>query len=163
MAKHEVRVQATPGKTGDVDFTPKSPLWRKTDRFPDGCFVFNKDEHMNMKHTDHHYVRFVLQDDTKLGLQFPSDPKNALWVIRPTDGQQCPTKDDKSDYSVFTPTDVEVDKNGIRNALLVTNVNMSPEIWSFTLNFVKRGGDESAPSTYVCWDPIGHNQDGGSA
>ncbi|HXS48823.1 MAG TPA: hypothetical protein VN713_01725 [Sphingomicrobium sp.] len=113
-----------------------------------------------MRKADYHLVEFVLDDRTGDGLKFPSVPHDAMWVAEVEDPQHpsCPDKDTNSDYDVLEP--ICVCDEGRR--LVVRNSNPRAETWSFTLNFVKSGSDESDKASYVSWDPITQNHNGGT-
>jgi hypothetical protein len=151
---HPVRVRATKDSGGGYDFRPQSDLWDEAEQE----LVFSKDRH-GMRKQDYHLVEFVLDDDTGDGLRFPSVPHDAMWVIEGADraNRKCPDKDSVSNYDVMEP--ICVCDAGER--LIVRNDNPKTEDWSFTLNFVKRGEDESDRRSYVSWDPGGANQNGG--
>ena len=152
---HPVALLATKDSTGKYDFRPESELW--DDREQE--FAFHKDRH-GMRKQDYHLLEFVLDDRTGDGLKFPSVPHDAMWV---TEGaaranRKCPDMNTVSNYDVMEP--ICVCDGGER--LIVRNDNPRKEDWAFTLNFVKRGEDESDRSGYINWDPGGANQNGGS-
>lgn len=113
-----------------------------------------------MRKADYHLVEFILDDRTGDRLKFPSVPHDAMWVAHVDDPQHpiCPDKDTKSDYDVLEP--ICVCDDGKR--LIVRNDNPREQTWSFTLNFVKPGSDESDRASYVSWDPITQNHNGGT-
>lgn len=152
---HGVPLVATKDGGGGYHFKPQSDLWDESEQE----FVFHKDRH-GMRAQDYHLVEFVLDDQTGDGLRFPAVPHDAMWV---TEGDErakrkCPDMHTVSDYSVMEP--ICVCDAGER--LIVRNDNPRQEDWSFTLNFVKRGEDESDRAGYVSWDPGGANMNGGS-
>lgn len=150
---HPVTVLASKNGAGTYDFAPESQIWEE------GQFLFHKDRH-GMAKQDYHLVEFVLDDRTGEGLRFPAVPHDAMWVMAVKDMSRpgCPDKNTVSDYSVMEP--ICVSDGGKR--LIVRNDNPRKEAWSFTLNFVPAGADESNPNGYVSWDPIGNNQNGGT-
>jgi hypothetical protein len=152
---HPVNILATKGTGGDYHFRPESDL---SDEAGDE-FHFHKDRH-GMKAHDYHLVEFVLHDQTGDDLKFPPVPHDAMWVAEAGDraNRRCPDANTVSDYSVMEPICVTSD----HNRLIVRNDNPREEEWAFTLNFVKRGEDESDRSRYVNWDPVGSNHNGGS-
>jgi hypothetical protein len=151
---HPVTITATKDG-GGYHFQPHSELWNEAGEE----FVFHKDQHGMRKH-DYHLIEFVLDDRTGDGLKFPQVPHDAMWVTVGADraSRKCPDMHTVSDYSVMEPICV-CDGEG---RLIVRNDNPRKEDWSFTLNFVKRGEDESDAARYVSWDPGGANQNGGS-
>lgn len=152
---HPVAVHATKDQMGKYHFEPRSEIWSHSP----GEFVFHKDRH-GMTKQDFHLLEFVIDDATGEGLTFPAVPHDAMWVMSAPDRSNavCPDKNSISDYSVMEP--ICVCDGGRR--LIVRNDNPRKEDWSFTLNFVRPGTDQSDASGYVSWDPIGSNQNGGS-
>jgi hypothetical protein len=154
-AMHPIPVLATKDGAGKYHFQPESDLWDESEEE----FKFHKDHH-GMRKYDYHLVEFVLDDQTGDDLKFPSVPHDAMWVAeggkRAT--RVCPDKDTVSDYSVMEPICV---CDG-QKRLIVRNDNPRKEDWAFTLNFVKRGEDDSDKSRYVNWDPGGSNNNGGN-
>lgn len=149
--EHWVTVKATK-KGNKVEFDADcEELW-------DGKkFVFDKDK-LNMNKSDNHLLKFALDDRTGLGLRFPANPADAMWVkeIPNANTYDCPDENDH-DYAVIKPLNV-ID-GGTR--LIARNTNPDRRKWSFSLNFVKEGKLDSDIASYVCWDPIGDNNDGG--
>jgi hypothetical protein len=151
---HPVTVLATKDRAGKYRFQPESDLWDEAEEE----FTFRKDRH-DMRACDYHLIEFVLDDHTGDGLKFPSIPHDAMWVAEGAErsNRQCPDMNTVNDYSVMEP--ICICDDGRR--LIVRNDNPRNEDWAFTLNFVKRGKDESARGAYVNWDPGGSNQNGG--
>lgn len=150
---HRVPVTATKD-AGETRFSASSDLWDQ----PDGALHFRKDRHGMTKH-DYHLVEFVLDDRTGDELRFPSTPHDAMWVIGADEGASaCPDESSVSDYEVIEP--ICVCDDGHR--LIVRNHNPKVERWAFSLNFVQGQNDESNSGQYVRWDPIIHNQNGGT-
>jgi hypothetical protein len=152
---HPVTITATKDGAGAYHFQPRSDLWNEAGEE----LVFHKDQH-GMRKQDYHLIEFVLDDRTGDGLKFPQVPHDAMWVTEGADraSRKCPDRHTVSDYSVMEPICV-CDGEG---RLIVRNDNPRKEDWAFTLNFVKRGEDESDAARYVSWDPGGANQNGGS-
>jgi hypothetical protein len=152
---HAVTILATRDDGGEFQFAPESELWDHSG----GEFVLHKDKH-GMREHDYHLMEFVLDDQTGAGLKFPRVPHDAMWVALMEDRANpvCPNKDTVSDYEVLEPICVCDEQR----RLIVRNDNPRREDWAFTLNFVKRGEDESDASRYVSWDPVTSNQDGGT-
>ncbi|MEO6433027.1 MAG: hypothetical protein ABIO29_03485 [Sphingomicrobium sp.] len=147
----------------DLEVAVDSPLWRTSQRYKaGGKFVFSKKENM-MGRSDRHVVQFVIhKDNTGLGLQFPTEKNNAIWVIPAETINDCPQSAEGCDYSTIRPKSVETDSHGLRDTLVVENDNFEIANWAFSLNFVARGADESGNGKLVRWDPITQNQNGGS-
>lgn len=152
---HRVSVVATKAADGQTRFQPSSDLWDDSD----DSLHFHKDRH-GMRKADYHLVEFILDDKTGDQLRFPAVPHDAMWVAEVEDPQRptCPDKDTKSNYDVLEP--ICVCDGG--NRLLVRNENPREEAWSFTLNFVKPNADENDKASYVSWDPITQNHNGGT-
>jgi hypothetical protein len=152
---HPIAVRATNDASGGYHFQPESELAEDDS----DEFHFHKDRH-GMKSHDYHLVEFVLDDQTGDGLQFPPVPHDAMWVAEAgaPGNRKCPDVNTISDYSVMEPICV----TGDRKRLIVRNDNPREEEWAFTLNFVKRGEDDTDRGSYVNWDPVGSNHNGGS-
>ena len=150
---HKVSVTAT--KAGDqTQFSAGSELWND----PDSALRFHKEPH-GMRKQDFHLVEFCLDDRSGERLHFPSNPHDAMWVVRADhDSGACPDKSSVSDYEVIEP--ICVCDDGQR--LIVRNHNPREEKWAFSLNFVKAGNDDGDVDRYIRWDPIIQNQNGGS-
>lgn len=151
---HPVPLHASKDSAGNYRFEPHSDLWDPSRQE----LVFDKSRH-GMKKQDYHLVEFVLHDRTGDGLKFPSAPHDAMWVIEGDEPEEreCPDMHSACNYDVMEPICVCDD----RQRLIARNDNPRVEDWSFTLNFVKQGEDESDPSRYVNWDPGGTNKNGG--
>lgn len=150
---HQVMIEVTE-KNGTYTFVPSSGLWGS------GKFVFNKNDH-SMKEKESHYIHFKLHPTKNAGLRFRKKKFDAMWVIRPRPGHECPdisdVDSDLIDYSVMGPLRRANDQE-----LIAYNHNPVAEQWSFSLNFVKSGyEDDGDPNSYARWDPIGDNQDAG--
>lgn len=153
---HQIPVVATKDGDGKYHFKPSSDLWDEAGQE----FHFHKDKH-GMKSHDYHLVEFVLDDQTGDGLRFPRIPHDAMWVATGAERAKriCPDMNTACDYSVMEPICVTDD----RQRLIVRNDNPRREDWAFTLNFVRRGADETDKAAFVNWDPGGTNHNGGSA
>lgn len=116
--------------------------------------VFNKTND-NMKKQDYYLIEFDLDDQSGLNLSFAPNPMHALWVDF-TAPVTCPTSAVYSD-EFFA---VCVDPSGQK--LTVRNDDSKVEDFAFTLRFLPQGADPKDQSSYVDYDPIGQNQDGGS-
>jgi hypothetical protein len=148
----KVDVYAKPAKPGDppenVQFSLSSPL--KTG--PKGELVFNKTKD-DMYKQDYYLLEFDLHDTSTLGLTFAPNPMVALWVN--LGSTVCPTSKCYSDevYAVC------VNKSG--DQLTVRNEDKTIADFSFSLGFLKAGADPLDPNSYIRYDPVGTNQDGG--
>lgn len=139
--RHQVMLKVIE-QNGKYTFAPDSNLWRQDSTLPaGGKFVFNKNDHGGMKEDECHYIHFKLHPTENAGLRFPSLEKDAMWVIRPRPGHDCPDAGDVSagniDYSVMGPHSRDSDTQ-----LTAYNRNKDIEQWSFSLNFVKPGGQD---------------------
>lgn len=152
---HPVPVLATKDEAGNYNFRPESDLWDESEEE----FNFHKDHH-GMRAHDYHLIEFVIDDQTGDGLRFPAVPHDAMWVAAGAKRahRQCPDMNTANDYSVMEPICVCDDQK----RLVVRNENPRKEDWAFTLNFVKRGENDSEKSRYINWDPGGANHDGGT-
>ena len=160
---HTILVHAREDGCGDVAFEPESKLWRKPSSHPKGCLEFSKDEH-KMKKKDKHSIRFQLVDHTNRNLQFPERAEDAMWVIPAVDAHSCPETGDDCDYSTIKPHRVEKSNaTGLRDTLWVHNSNGAQRDWAFKLNFVQLPDPPSGELSWVRWDPIIRNTNGGAA
>lgn len=152
---HPVALVATKDKAGKYHFKPESELWDESEE----QFVFHKDKH-GMKGHDYHLIELVLDDRSGDDLKFPSIPHDAMWVAEGDERAKrtCPDLHTVSNYDVMEPICVSED----RKRLIIRNDNPRKEDWAFTVNFVKRGEEDSDRSRYVNWDPGGANHNGGS-
>lgn len=144
-------------KGGVVEIAPdpQGPNWKHWNP-ANKTFTFEKDEFTEMRKKDRHLVEFTLVDDrTTTGIRFPQNPKNAMWVVNQA---RCPGPMDTCQYNVMRPLAV-IDED----TLLAVNFNETKaEKFGFTLNFVRTNtADDTNSENYICWDPIGDNQDGG--
>jgi hypothetical protein len=123
--------------------------------------VFNKDNDdingKKMAKQDYYLVEFALDDQSGLKLSFAPNPMHALWVQfgTPSNPPPCPTAACHSDEFFAVCVDQGAKKLTIRNE----DTNIAD--FSFTLRFLPEGADPKNPSSYVEYDPIGSNQNGG--
>ena len=155
--KMKVTVHASPGTQGrEVDFWIESDLKKVPTDPADEELIFNKTNN-GMKKKDWYEVDFDLDDHSGLKLEFAPNPMLAFWVsmgspFNPQPG--CPQMPSYCE-SVYAIS-VNPSKLTVRN---------EDEVWStfrFSLGFLKGGQDPKNQNSYVRYDPIGSNQDGGS-
>lgn len=162
MANHQVKVRATKSPDGTVHFEPKGDVWTDPKDGKPGHMRFDKSKIMGMKKSDKHYVDFVLDDETGLGLQFPADGKKAFWVKKADATYKCPSGSGDCDYSVIWPSEQQPERvHGKKEVFRIVNLNPREEDWVFSLNFVPQGADETDEQQLVKWDPVITNRNGG--
>lgn len=149
--KRKVKVLAEKNSKGEVEFQMDSDL-----KGSDADVVFDKTKD-KMPKRDFYLVEFDLDDDTGLDLEFAPDPRNALWVAVGTETEAPPCPENPSHSDEFYA--VGIGQSGKR--LTVRNDNETKAKFSFSLNFLKGGADPEDPNSYVRYDPIGDNRDGG--
>lgn len=117
--------------------------------------VFSKDEEPGMKREDEHEVRFKLEQESGMTLEFAQSPPVALWVAwgDKTDFPECPTTQPSQPDTIFYAEDSSP------NSLKAVNKNRDQQFFSFALNFVDP--HSSTPTKLITYDPGGENQDGG--
>lgn len=108
-----------------------------------------------IKKKDHYTVKFTLVDNSGLNLRFVKPMENAMWVKLIPDAAtvDCPTS--ACSLPSFYATSVT------DTVLTVCNTDMAPEYLSFTLNFIRAGGNDANSAEYVPFDPIVTNKNGG--
>jgi hypothetical protein len=101
-------------------------------------------------------VNFELDDPDDTGLVFAPDKDDAMWVSQGLKGSDptCPNNacHNKTAFEAISVTDYLLSAN---------NPNDTIERIAFTLRFLKPGADPKNPNSYVPYDPIIENQDGG--
>jgi len=108
-----------------------------------------------IKKKDHYMVEFTLVDNSGLGLRFVKPKENAMWVktIANPAVKDCPTS--ACGLPGFSPVSVT------DTVLKVLNTDMDSEYLSFTLNFIRAGGNDANSAEYLPYDPIVTNKNGG--
>lgn len=122
---------------------------------PTEAIVFNKNDN-GMKKVDHYRVRFTIVDFKNTHLRFVPTMADALWAH--TDINKCPDSP-CSMPGVFWIDDM--DKKG--EWIDVINMDMIPEDFRFTLNFVDKTNSNPTQADYVPLDPTGSNQNAGGS
>lgn len=122
---------------------------------PADAIVFNKDKD-NMKKVDHYRIRFMISDFKNSSLRFVPSMADALWAH--TDINKCPDSPCAISGTLWVDG---MDKKG--EWIDVINMDMKPEDFRFTLNFVDKGNANPAPADYVPLDPTGSNQNAGGS
>lgn len=118
--------------------------------------VFNK-KHDNMKKTEHYDVQFKLHNKMGADLCFSAKTDIVMWVKKvANESDPCP------DSPCFLPGEFFVNKFDKQdNSIYVTNTDMVVETLAFAFNFFKQGEVEGPQTKYICFDPIGSNQNSG--
>jgi hypothetical protein len=117
--------------------------------------VFNKDTD-RMKKVDHYRIRFSLDNPNHTNLRFVRN-RDTLWVH--TNIAQCPNS------FCEMPGVIWVDEVDPQNGewVDVINMDMVPQQFRFTLNLADKAIVNPGPADYVPLDPIGGNENRGSA
>ena len=152
-ASRNVTIIAYINDKGDVDFKMESDLKKDPDK---DQLTFDKTaDHMPKK--DYYLVDFDLKDDTKLKLEFAPNPMLAFWVNMGSPFNPEPKCPQTPSYceEVYA---VSVSKK----RLTVRNEDEIIATFRFSLGFLKGGEDPKSQTSYVRFDPIGENRDGGS-
>jgi hypothetical protein len=120
---------------------------------PDLQFDKNKD---NMPKRKDYLVIFNLVNGPGVNLRFVSDVDNVMWAKWGTVDvpPSCPTT--SSNVGGFETVGVS------DTVLAVTNEDSKRGLIAFTLNFIGPTGDSNDPGTYIPYDPIVDNRNGGS-
>lgn len=149
----KVDVIADPDSAGPdgVRFSIESNL-----KQPNGELRFDKTAD-KIKKVDYYQVEFELKDRTQLDLRFPDNPADAIWAGPGTSlgHPECPTEPCYNDE--FCGTDV--DASGKR--LVVRNEDLRIERLAFTLRFLKGTCQLGEQPSYLAFDPIITNTNGG--
>ena len=140
----QVTIEADLGANNQVQFELHSQYKKN------GGLSFN-----NRRKDDYYLVTFKLDDDTRLGLKFPPNASDAIWVARNRKGARkasCPSRRG-------TVPDVQplyVTPSG--RELVVFNRNANKQKLGFRLNFL----DSSVPPNQYKHDPPWENGNGGA-
>jgi hypothetical protein len=118
--------------------------------------VFNKDiDHM--KKSEDYKIEFKLHNRKGADLVFSKIEDKVLWAMAiPAPSDVCPPPGSAFPGLYVDPTAFPDD-----NVLTVINEDKTVQHFAFALNFVPRGQVEEPGTQYVCYDPVGSNQDGG--
>ncbi|HMI41340.1 MAG TPA: hypothetical protein VK485_08955 [Sphingomicrobium sp.] len=153
MAKgnlYQVNVTARDAPNNGVKFSMQSSLL-SNDRLK-----FYKNSN-NMKADDFYLLDFCLDDKTDAkDLQFVSDLNEVLWTKTTADPKECLSSRPGTSYNEFRAIAVPTPTN-----LLVVNDDSHTQLFTFALNFVRGGADDTDPANFITYDPIGDNKNGG--
>ena len=116
--------------------------------------VFNKDND-NMKKVDHYRIRFELDNPNQTNLRFIQNKADVMWCHGAT---TCPIS--FCDMPGVFWVDA-IDANG--EWVDVINMDLTVQHFAFTLNFADKNISNPTQADYVPLDPVGDNQDAGSA
>jgi hypothetical protein len=144
-----IMVTAAPDGAGGATFTMSGPDVNGDQ------IEFNKDKINGMKKKEHFLVTFTLLDNSGLNLRFVKPKEDSMWakIVQGVTGNSCPTQGTTPHQ--FRATD------RTDTTLTVKNKDDDKEYIMFALNFIPQGGNDSDPSQYVQYDPIGDNRNGG--
>lgn len=117
---------------------------------------FNKDNDQMAKVEDYELV-FSLVNRDGAALRFSGDPATVLWA-KPLEhaGDSCPTS--ACHWPVFR---LDPDKPIKDDEVHVLNSDPSEQRFAFAFNFLRSGESDGPQASYVCFDPIGTNKNGG--
>lgn len=151
VCKVDIIAEPGPGAPDGVCFSIASALKQQN-----GELLFDKKAD-KLKTADHYQVEFELKDRTQFKLSFPDDPAAAIWVSagRQDCAPECPTEQCRNE-EVYG---VEVCDSGKK--LAVRNNNSKKEWVAFTLRFIKGSGPTDESPSYLLFDPIIQNKNGG--
>lgn len=141
-----------PPTPGNVKFDMNSDLktgWRKLE------FDKTKDK---MKKDESYELAFTLVDNTGLGLTFAPALQDALWASAGDAKGDPPCPTSACSNPQFSATARSTDGK----TLTVINLDDNVENIAFTLRFLPAGANPSSPNSYVEYDPISSNKDGGT-
>lgn len=118
--------------------------------------VFNKNDD-NMKKSENYKIEFKLHNTKGADLVFSKIEDKVLWAMAiPEPSDACPPPGSTFPGLYVDPTAFIEDRR-----LTVINEDKSMQHFAFALNFVHRGEREGPNTKYICYDPVGSNQNGG--
>lgn len=122
-----------------------------------GTLAFDKTKD-GMKKSEDYKIEFKLHNRKGADLVFSKLADKVMWAMA-TDGPTgaCPPEGSSFPGFYVDPASFIQD-----NLLTVINTDLTPQCFSFCLNFVPSGTKENDQTKYICYDPIGDNMDGGS-
>ena len=119
--------------------------------------TFRKRDFDEMKCSDHHEVKFKLDQEPGMKLEFAQSLDDVLWVTMGKEGDPgfpaCPTEK-------TAKNDVFFAERSSGNTLTVINTNPCEQNFSFTINLVD--STATGPQKLIPYDPPGSNQNGGT-
>jgi hypothetical protein len=121
---------------------------------PTDPIPFNKSND-GMKKVDHYRIRFELQNPNQTNLRFVDKVSDAMWCHTLA---ACPNSPCEMP-GVFWVDAIDNDRKWVD----VINMDLTVQEFRFTLNLVDRNIVNPTQADYVPLDPIGDNQDRGSA
>lgn len=149
-------VHADPGTEGrEVDFWIECDLKGSPKDPKDQELVFDKTQ-QKMKKKDWFEIEFGLDDKSGLKLEFAPNPMLAFWVNMGSPFNPDPACPLVPSYS----PDVYATCVS-RDQLRVRNEDEVIATFRFSLGFLKGGQDPKNQTSYVRYDPIGSNKNGG--
>jgi hypothetical protein len=151
--KKKVTVKA---EDGPAPGTIKWSLDSELKKFPDKDELWFDKTADKMPKRDYYLLEFDLEDKTKLNLKFAPNPMLAFWVemgsaFNPE--PDCPQKPSYCHEVYATCVD--------EKRLTVRNEDETIATFRFSLGFLKGGEDPKSQESYVRFDPVGSNRDGG--
>jgi hypothetical protein len=120
--------------------------------------VFNKNSD-NMKKSDEYRIEFKLHNTKGAKLCFSKDTNMVFWAMEiPGPTEACPPP-----QSTFPGLYVDPGSPIEDSVLKVINTDLSVAQFAFALNFIEEGQKDGPTTKYICYDPIGSNQNGGTS
>ena len=134
-------------------------FWMEEDKVQTSTLVFNKDTD-NMKKKDDYRIEFKLHNQKGAKLHFSKDKSMVLWAEVATGAppNACPAPNSTCPEFYVDPAAYIEDR-----VLKVINTDMTAQDISFALNFLEEGNSDGPDASYICYDPIASNQNGGSS
>ncbi len=131
-------------------------FWMKENGQDKKILEFNKSK-SGMKKNEDHKIVFRLRNTEGATLSFSKIRSKVLWAMEIADTNEvCPPEGSKFPGLYVDPTAFPQD-----DELVVINENKDTRFFSFALNFVPSGTVEESNTQYICYDPVGSNQNGG--
>lgn len=148
--KITVVAEPNPHSANGYDFRLEDQNGKQID-----TLVFRKDDEPGMKRSDCHEVKFKLEQDQGMTLEFAQTPADALWVAWGTETEfpKCPNTQPSAPDAIFY-----AEKSGA-NTLTAINKNPKKMKFRFALNFVDP--HSATPTKLITYDPDGGNENGG--
>jgi hypothetical protein len=129
-------------------------LWMEKDGQKTDRLIFDKTND-KIKTTENYDVQFKLHNKENANLRFATFTDKALWA-KPVEDLSEPCPDQACFMNgVFYLESVDKDQ------LSVINTNPAPQLFKFAINLMPDGTVENEDTTYIWFDPIGENRNGG--
>ena len=151
----QVTILAKPHPTDAAEYAFQIEDHHKTKLKASDPLVFRKGDFPGMKKSDVHEVKFKLDQQPGMTLEFAQSAEDVFWVAMGDEHTEPPCPDERPDKA----SDVIFVDKSTPQVLTVINTNPCPQKFSFTINFVDR--THTGPKKLIPYDPGGSNQNGG--